>query len=80
MTFFIDFKVSLFVFADKTTSLYEMSFNHNKTLLNNNITKTYLIADSTPNKTTTKKAKKLYKELNLEARRNVTLRDLHSLP
>ena len=68
MTFFIDFKVSLFVFADKTTSLYEMPSNHSKTLLNNNIMKTYLIADSTPNKTTTKKAKKLYKELNLEGK------------
>ena len=42
--------------------------NHNKTLLNNNITKTYLIADSMPNKTSTKKAKKLYKELNVEGK------------
>ena len=68
MTFFIDFKVSFFVFADKTTSLYEMALNHYKTLLNNNIRKVYLIADSTPNKTPKKNPKKLYKEVNLDGK------------
>ena len=68
MTFFIDFKVSFFVFADKITSLYEMPPSHYKTLLNNNIRKVYLIADSTPNKTPTKNPKKLYKEVNLDGK------------
>ena len=81
MTFFIDFKVSFFVSVDKTTSLYEMPPNHYKTLLNNNITKVYLIADSTPNKKPTKNPKKLYKEVNLDGKMEakrlafVTLKD-----
>ena len=57
---------NLFVFADKTTNLYEMPPHQYKTLLNNNITKTYRKADSNTKRNSNKEAKKLSKELNLE--------------
>ena len=56
------------MFADKTTNLYEMPPDQYKTLLNNNITKTYCKADSNAKRNIDQEAKKLSKELNLEDR------------
>ena len=58
---------NLLVFPDKTTNLYEMPPDQYKTLLNNNITKTYRKADSNAKRNIdNKEAKKLSKELNLD--------------
>ena len=54
------------VFADKATNLYEMPPDQYKTLLNNNVTKTYRKANSNAKRNIDKEAKKLSKELNLE--------------
>ena len=57
---------NLLVFTDKTASLYEMPPDQYKTLLNNNITKTYRKVDSNAKRNIDKETKKLSKELNLE--------------
>ena len=57
---------NLLMFADKTTNLYEMPPDQYKTLLNNDITKTYRKVDSNAKWNIDKEAKKLSKELNLE--------------
>ena len=36
---------NLFIFADKTTNLYEMMLEQYKTILTNNVTKTYRKAE-----------------------------------
>ena len=57
---------NLLVFPDKTMNLYEMPPDQYKTLLNNNITRTYRKVDSNAKRNIDKEAKKLSKELNLE--------------
>ena len=54
------------MFADKTTNLHEMPPGQCKTLLNNNISKTYCKADSNAKQNIDKEAKKLSKEMNLK--------------
>ena len=50
---------NLLLFADKTTNLYEMPTDQYKTLLNNNITKTYRKADYNAKRSIDNEAKKL---------------------
>ena len=58
---------NLLVFADKTTSLYEMPPDQHKTLLNNNTTmKMYRKTDSYAKRNIDKEVKKLSKELKVE--------------
>ena len=59
---------NLLVFGNKTRNLHEMPPDQYKTLLNNNITKTYRYADSNAKRNIDQEAKRLYKELNLEDR------------
>ena len=54
------------MFANKTTNLYEMPPDQYKTLLNNNITKTYRKVNSNTKRDIDKEAEKLSKDLNLE--------------
>ena len=54
------------MFANKTTNLYEMPPDQYKTLLNNNITKTYRETNSNAKRDIDKEAEKLSKDLNLE--------------
>ena len=54
------------MFANKTTNLYEMPPDQYKTLLNNNIAKTYRETNSNAKRDIDKEAEKLSKDLNLE--------------
>ena len=53
---------NLLVFSDKTTNLYEMPPDQYRSLLNNNITKTYCKTDSNAKRNIDIEAKKLLED------------------
>ena len=59
---------NLLIFADKTTNLYEMTPEQYKTILTNNVTKTYRKAERSTQLNIDREAKTISKTLQLEKR------------
>ena len=57
---------NLFIFADKTTNLYEMILEQYKTILTNNVTKTYRKAERSTQLNINRETKTIFKTLQLE--------------
>ena len=69
---------NLFIFADKTTNLYEMMLEQYKTILTNNVTKTYRKAEWSTQLNINRETKTIFKTLQLEKEWNVMPKDLPS--